>query len=63
MIIINKPLFPRYVFIRLGWGDSAKSFAPIRSTIKISRLVSFGSEVAKIDDVLINSYKHGRQRF
>ena len=47
------PLFPRYLFIRLGQGDSAKSWAPIRSTKGVSRLVSFGVEPARVDDSLI----------
>lgn len=48
-----EPLFPRYLFIRLGQGDSAKSWAPIRSTKGVSRLVSFGVEPAKVDGGLI----------
>jgi transcriptional antiterminator RfaH len=41
------------LFIRLGQGDSAKSWAPIRSTKGVSRLVSFGIEPARVDDGLI----------
>ena len=51
--IAYEPLFPRYLFIRLGRGDSAKSWAPIRSTKGVSRLVSFGIEPARMDDGLI----------
>jgi transcriptional antiterminator RfaH len=39
--------------IRLARGDSAKSWAPIRSTKGVSRLVSFGTEPARVDDDLI----------
>ena len=53
LTVANDPLFPRYLFIRLGQGDSAKSWAPIRSTKGVSRLVSFGSEPARVDDGLI----------
>ena len=53
LMVTDEPLFPRYLFIRLGRGDSAKSWAPIRSTKGISRLVSFGVEPAKVDDGLI----------
>ena len=49
----DEPLFPRYLFIRLGLGDSAKSWAPIRSTRGVSRLVGFGAEPAKVPDDLI----------
>ncbi|KDB08756.1 transcriptional acivator RfaH [Burkholderia sp. lig30] len=51
--VTDEPLFPRYLFIRLGRGDSAKSWTPIRSTKGVSRLVSFGMEPAKVDDGLI----------
>jgi len=51
--VADEPLFPRYLFIRLGQGDSAKSWAPIRSTKGVSRLVSFGNEPARMDDGLI----------
>lgn len=53
LAVANEPLFPRYLFIRLGVGDSAKSWAPIRSTKGVNRLVCFGSEPARIDDNLI----------
>ena len=51
--IADEPLFPRYLFIRLGESRSAQSWAPIRSTKGVSRLVSFGVEPAKVDDRLI----------
>jgi len=52
--VVSVPLFPRYLFIRLGTGLSAKGWGPIRSTIGVSRLVSFGNELAMIDDCLIH---------
>lgn len=55
LTISDEPLFPRYLFIRLGTGDSAKSWSPIRSTKGVSRLVSFGNEPAKVDDALITT--------
>ncbi len=51
--LINQALFPPYLFIRLGQGPSAQSWAPIRSTKGVSRLVTFGSNPAKVDDDLI----------
>lgn len=51
--IVEQPLFPRYLFIRLGQGPSAQSWAPIRSTKGVSRLVTFGNTPAKVDDALI----------
>lgn len=55
--IADEPLFPRYLFIRLGHGASAKSWAPIRSTKGVSRLVSFGAEPALIADSLIEALR------
>jgi transcriptional antiterminator RfaH len=52
--VADEALFPRYLFIRLGQGDSAKSWGPIRSTVGVSRLVSFGKEPAKVSESLIN---------
>lgn len=53
----EEPLFPRYLFIRLGQDDSAKSWGPIRSTKGVSRLVSFGTSPAKVHDTLIDQLK------
>jgi transcriptional antiterminator RfaH len=53
LALADQPLFPRYLFIRLESGDTAKSWAPIRSTKGVSRLVSFGNEPARVDDDLI----------
>lgn len=53
LTVADEPLFPRYLFIRLGRGDSAKSWSPIRSTKGVSRLVCFGIEPAKVEDGLI----------
>jgi transcriptional antiterminator RfaH len=54
LTVTDEPLFPRYLFIRLGQGDSAKSWAPIRSTKGVSRLVTFGAEPAKVNEGLID---------
>ncbi len=53
LTVADEPLFPCYLFIRLGMDDTAKSWAPIRSTKGVSRLVSFGIEPARVDDGLI----------
>lgn len=53
LTIANEPLFPRYLFIRLGVDGAAKSWVPIRSTKGVSRLVSFGIAPAQVDDGLI----------
>jgi transcriptional antiterminator RfaH len=51
--VVQEALFPRYLFIRLGTGLESQSWAPIRSTLGVSRLVTFGLIPAKIDDELI----------
>jgi transcriptional antiterminator RfaH len=51
--IVDEPLFPRYLFIRLDSGQSGKSWTPIRSTLGVSKLVTFGMEPAKVDHALI----------
>lgn len=34
--VVQEPLFPRYLFIRLGMGAESQSWAPIRSTLGVS---------------------------
>jgi transcriptional antiterminator RfaH len=53
----EEPLFPRYLFIRLGQDAGARSWAPIRSTRGVSRLVSFGSVPARVDEALIHALR------
>lgn len=47
----TEPLFPRYLFIKLGEGID--DWAPIRSTIGVSGLVRFGHITAKVPDSLL----------
>jgi transcriptional antiterminator RfaH len=56
--IATEPLFPRYVFIQLEHaaadaGLNQQSWAPIRSTIGVQRLVSFGTSPAVVGDGLV----------
>jgi transcriptional antiterminator RfaH len=53
LVVVEEPLFPRYLFIRLASGSDAPSWSPIRSTLGVSRLVTFGQTPAKIDDGLM----------
>lgn len=55
--ISDDPLFPRYLFIQLGHGESAKSWGPIRSTKGVGRMVCFGAEPAKVDSDLIQQLR------
>ncbi len=51
--IIEEALFSRYLFIRLDTSQTGKSWGPIRSTLGVSRMVTFGNEPGKVDEQLI----------
>ena len=54
--VVEEALFPRYLFIRLDSDfSSGKGWGPIRSTLGVNRLVTFGSEAAKAPDHLIDA--------
>ena len=57
LTVVNEPLFPRYLFIRLDADASGKGWGPIRSTKGVSRLVTFGTEAAKLDERLIETLR------
>jgi len=63
LTVTDSPLFPRYLFIRLSQEDSGKSWAPLRSTRGVSRLVCFGQHPAQVDDALIALLKSREQSF
>lgn len=48
---VTEPMFSRYLFIRLDTQTS--NWAPIRSTLGVSRLVTFGSVPARVPDELV----------
>lgn len=49
--LIEEPLFPNYLFIRLQrWVDN---WYPLRSTRGVARLVAFGAEPLPVDDRII----------
>ncbi len=51
--LVNEPMFPRYLFIRLDTSGSGPSWSPIRSTLGVSQLVRFGGQPALVDSKLI----------
>lgn len=57
VVLAQEPLFPRYLFIQLGLDNMAQSWAPIRSTRGVSRLVTFGTEPKRVDDALIDALR------
>ena len=52
---VTEPMFSRYLFIRLDTEHT--NWAPIRSTLGVSRLVSFGNRPAAIADKLIQALR------
>lgn len=59
LVVVQEPLFPRYLFIRLSQGMDAPSWAPIRSTLGVSRMVMFGQTPARVADAML---QHIRQQ-
>jgi len=55
-ILSKEPMFPRYLFVRLG-HDGQQNWSPIRSTIGVSHLVNFGGLAASLDDETMDSLK------
>jgi transcriptional antiterminator RfaH len=55
--VIEEPLFAHYLFIHLDVSESGKSWGPIRSTLGVNRLVTFGSEPTKINEQLIETLR------
>ena len=62
LAVVDEPLFPRYLFIRLGSGLEGQSWAPIRSTTGVSRLVTFGTTPAKVGDELVEAIRSQHAR-
>lgn len=52
--IVQEPLFPRYLFIRLSNSHDGQNWSPIRSTLGVSHLVNFDKVPAEIDACLID---------
>jgi transcriptional antiterminator RfaH len=44
--VVIEPMFSRYLFIQLD--DQSQNWGPIRSTLGVSKLVSFGPQPAKV---------------
>ena len=57
IVVVQEPLFPRYLFIRLDASQEGRSWNPIRSATGVSRLVSFGQVPAKLDDLLVDTIR------
>ena len=55
--VATEPMFPRYLFIRLDSSDQGQSWSPIRSTLGVSRLVTFGQHPARVPDALVEALR------
>lgn len=58
LALATEPLFARYLFISLDTDLNSKSWAPIRSTLGVSKLVTFGNEPAKVHSDLIEQIRN-----
>lgn len=54
LVVESEPLFPRYLFVRLGTDLGDPSWAPIRSTKGVSKLVRFGDTPGQVAEELID---------
>ena len=50
-----EPLFPRYLFLRID--PNQQTVAPIRSTLGVSTLVTFGHRLAPVSDDIIDDIR------
>ena len=57
---VVEPMFSRYLFIRLDMEHT--NWTPIRSTLGVSSLVSFGNRPAHMSDDLINALRNMPER-
>ena len=56
--VIQEPLFARYLFIHLDTSQTGKSWTPIRSTLGVNRLITFGGEPTKVDQDLVEALRN-----
>lgn len=61
LAIVLEALFPRYLFIQLDTALSSQSWTPIRSTKGVNRLVAFGGQPTKVDEVLVSVLKRAEE--
>lgn len=52
---IVEPLFPRYLFLRTD--PTQQTVAPIRSTLGVSTLVTFGHQLTPVPDTMIDALR------
>ncbi len=63
LAIVQVPLFPRYLFVHTDDDPNTKSWAPIRYTLGVSNLVTFGNDAARVDNSIIEAIRATEQRW
>jgi transcriptional antiterminator RfaH len=61
LAVFDEPLFPRYLFIRVDNGLESRGWGAVRSTLGVSRLVTFGNQPAKVSDALVRAIRSRAQ--
>lgn len=61
LTLVNEPLFPRYLFVKQAQDAVNTSYAPIRSTLGVIKMVSFGLEPAQVPDALVSAIHQQEQ--
>jgi transcriptional antiterminator RfaH len=59
--LVSEAMFARYLFVRLDTSGQGQSWAPIRSTLGVSRLVHFGNQPARAGDALVELLRSREQ--
>ena len=62
-VMVDEPMFPRYLFVRLDSSAQGRSWAPIRSTLGVRTLVQFGGRPAKVQPELIDWLRDREEHF
>lgn len=62
-VMLDEPMFPRYLFVRLDSSTQGRSWSPIRSTLGVRQLVQFGGRPARVAPELIEWLRCREQAF
>ena len=62
-VMVDEPMFPRYLFVRLDSSAQGRSWSPIRSTLGVRGLVQFGGRPARVQPEMIDWLRDREQHF
>ena len=57
-VYAEEPLFPGYLFVNMDPGKSNLTYAAVRSSRGVSKIVSFGVQPVKVPEALLDQIKH-----